>query len=52
MTFAECLLVVCLFAGIYYMLRPLQRVAEAIILKFLGHNPKWVDAVIIKHDKD
>ena len=50
MTFAELLLLACLFAGVYYALRPLQAVVERAILKLLGHNPKWVDAVIIKRD--
>ena len=51
MTFAEYLLLICLFAGIYKLLRPLQRVVESLVLKILGRNPKWVDAIIIRHEE-
>jgi len=44
MTFAECLLVACLGAGIYYALRPLQDILQRMILKAMGREPKWIDA--------
>jgi hypothetical protein len=50
MTLAECLLLICLFAGIYELLRPLQRIVERWVLNILGRNPKWVDAIIVKED--
>jgi hypothetical protein len=52
MTFAEALLLICLFAGIYALLRPLQRIVERGVLRFLGRNPKWIDAIIIKNRED
>jgi len=52
MTFAEGLLLICLFFGLYTLLRPLQQFIERWMLKFLGRNPKWVDAIIIKHEGD
>ena len=50
MTLAEGLLLVCLFAAIYELLRPLQRVVERWVLGFLGRHPNWVDAIIVKED--
>ena len=52
MTFAEILLAICLLVGLYYLLRPLRNFIELAVLKLLGKNPKWVDAVIVKKEKD
>jgi len=44
MTIAECLLVLCLGAGIYYALRPLRDILQRMILKAMGREPKWIEA--------
>jgi hypothetical protein len=52
MTFAEILITVALSLGLYYLLRPFQRVVELAVLKALGRSPKWVDADVVSKKED
>lgn len=52
MTFAKLLLGVVAIVGVYYLLRPLQRFVEGVVLRFLGvRGPRILDATVVDDKK-
>lgn len=52
MTFAEMLLGVVAIVGVYYLLRPLQKMIEGMVLRLLGvRGPRILDATVV-NDKN